>query len=190
VAGAAADASTPSGHTAVTQPATDPSTYYGELINWDRGAGGSERCAGLYGTSTADNTVFTEYSCGTTGFNDEWLLIANFSGSGGTWYQLKNAYSGKCAMPINSSKTVGADVVQYTCTPTASSSGACNSACSVQLWRFEDVGTGYGNYQRLYNRYSNQCLNLKEGSLLDGTHIAQTNCGSSHLSDIWLLYPA
>lgn len=172
-----------------TAYATDPSTYYGQLINWDQGAGGVQRCAGLYGTSMSDNTVFTEYSCGAAGFNDEWSLIPNFSGSGGTWYQLKNQYSGKCAMPVNYSTAVGADVVQYTCTPPASSSGSCSKSCSVQLWRFEAINYTYGNYQYLYNRYSNQCLNLKEGSLLDGTHIDQTNCGSSHLSDIWLIYP-
>jgi hypothetical protein len=163
-------------------------------MNWDHAADGSSICAGLYGTSTADNTVFTEYRCGTAGFNQEWYLIANFSGSGGTWYQLQNAYSGKCAQPYNYSTTVGADVVQVTCTAPASSSGSCSKACSAQLWRFETPnasGPGpFGNYQYLYNRYSNQCLNLKDGSTVDGTHISQTNCGSSHLSDIWLLYPA
>ena len=64
----------------------------------------------------------------------------------------------------------------------------------MQLWRFETPyvsGPGpFGNYQYLYDRYSNQCLNLRDGSTADGTDISQTNCGSSHLSDIWLFYPA
>lgn len=167
--------------------AAEPPADWGQLINWD----GVQRCAGLYGTSTSDNVVFTEYACGAPGFNDEWSLIANFSGSGGTWYQLKNQYSGKCAMPINYSTSVGADVVQVTCTPPASSSGSCSKSCSVQLWRFESPPNyTYGNYRYIYNRYSNQCLNMKDGSQVDGTHIVQTNCGSSHLSDLWLVYPA
>lgn len=163
-------------------PAAHAVGLTGQLVSYD----GFERCAGLYGTSLSDNAVFTEYTCGSAGFNDTWNLIPNFSGSGGTWYQVQNAYSGKCAMPINYSKTVGADVVQVTCTPPASSSSSCSSSCSVQLWRFENPPYPYGNYRYLYNRYSNQCLNLKEGNLNDGTHIVQTNCGSSHLSDLWV----
>lgn len=93
-------------------------------------------------------------------------------------------------MPYNYSTTVGADVVQVTCTPPASGASSCSKACSAQLWRFDtpyaSPGVPYSpDWNYIYNRYSNQCLNLKSGSTTDGTHIAQTNCGSSHDSDVW-----
>ncbi|MFL6136984.1 MAG: RICIN domain-containing protein [Frankiaceae bacterium] len=153
-----------------------------QFVNYNSG-----KCAGLYGTSLSDNAVFTQYTCGFAGFNQNWYLIENFSGSGGMWYQLQNAYSGKCAMPINFSKTVGADIVQVTCTPPASSSSSCSSSCSAQLWRIETSPYSSYGYNYFYNRYSNQCLNAKDGSTLNGVHIVQTNCGSSHLSDLWFI---
>jgi hypothetical protein len=177
VGGVAAYASTPTGHTGVT-PATGLGPY--QLLNYH-----SAKCAGLYGTSLSNNAVFTEYPCGSAGFNDKWYLIPNFSGSNGTWYQLQNAYSGKCAMPINYSTTIGDDIVQVTCTAVASSSSSCSTACSAQLWRIETSPYSSTGYYYYYNRYSNQCLNTKDGLTYDGTHITQTNCGSSHLSDMW-----
>lgn len=174
-----------------TAHAQDPyPNLYGHLVNWDSNSAGHP-CAGLYGDSLSDGAIFTAYTCGTAGFHDVWNLVPNWNGGSGTWYQLKNNYSGKCAMPVNYSTTVGADVVQVTCTPAVSSSSACSKACSVQLWRFDtpyNSGPGpWGAFSYLYNRYTNQCLNLKSGSVADGTHIAQTNCGSSHLSDIWAI---
>jgi hypothetical protein len=180
VAGVTAQASTPPGHAAVTPSVATTGLGPYQLLNYH-----SAKCAGLYGTSLTNNTVFTQYSCGSAGFNDEWYLIPNFSGSNGTWYQLQNAYSGKCAMPINYSTAIGADVVQVTCTPPASSSGSCSSSCSVQLWRIENSPYSSLGYYYYYNRYSNLCMDVDSGSTLDGAHIHQTNCGSSRQADLW-----
>lgn len=164
--------------------ATAATTGPFQIVNYNSGS-----CAGLQGTSLSDNAVFTEYPCGSTGFNDQWNFIENFQSSTGYWwYQMQNAYSGKCAQPVGRSTTVGADIVQVTCTAPASSSSTCSSSCSAQLWRIETTSpySGYG-YNYYYNRYSNQCLNTKDGLTTNGTHITQTNCGSSHLSDMWCI---
>src|SRR6185312_12683789 len=75
IVGATAHASTPPVQTAVAQ-AAGLGPY--QLLNYH-----SAKCAGLYGTSLSDNVVFTQYPCGSAGFNDKWYLIPNFSGSGG-----------------------------------------------------------------------------------------------------------
>lgn len=180
--GATALAATPPAHIPTTTASTttaattcDTCVEYG-LLNYN-----SQKCAGLYGTSLADNTVFTQYSCGTAGFNFKWYLITNWNG----WYQVKNVYSGKCAVPLDYSTSIGADVVQVTCVPPVSSSGACTNSCSVQLWRFEQSPYSIYGYDYLRNRFSNHCMSADSGSTLDGAHIHQTNCGSSKQADLW-----
>ena len=193
--GVAAHAATQAVHVPVSrpvvQPAAEPQALHGYLLNHVQGADGSYRCAGLYGTSLADNAVFTEYTCGSAGFHDQWTLIANFYSTNhhATWYQLRNTYSGKCAQLYNFSTVVGSDIVQYTCNAPVYNVDQCNNACSTQLWRFEDPDNlSYGNVRRIHNRYVDHCMVLPGGSLTDGTHIAQTNCGSSHLTDLWVVY--
>jgi len=180
VSSVSAHASTPPDHTAVA--GTTGVTY--QLVDYNSG-----KCAGLYGTSTSDNAVFTQYPCGTPGFHDQWSFIFNFSGDVDTWYQLQNAYSGKCAQSPNFSKTVGGDIVQVTCLPLASGPSSCSNSCAAQLWRIDASSRdGYYGYNYYHNRYTTLCLNAGGGGTTgDGTHITQTNCGSSHYSDEWCL---
>jgi hypothetical protein len=79
-------------------------------------------CLAVNGSSTANNAPIIQTPCtrGSPTPNEEWsvnLFIGNMNGL--SYYEWYNLHSGKCLNVADASKASGADIIQFTCEPTA-----------------------------------------------------------------------
>lgn len=122
----------------------------------------SLRCVDNPGPSTG-NVWLDQYTC-VAQSNELWYFdFVAFDGED-YWYEVRNAYSGKCMNVEQASQANGAHVIQYSC---------AGSYWNNQ-WAIAPVGSGW---YWMYPRHSTGCLNVAGGSLNNNAKLIQYTCG-------------
>jgi hypothetical protein len=75
-------------------------------------------CLNVRGASKLNSAQVIQYAC-VPALNNDWLMVKQTSVGGHDYYQLRNRNSQKCLNVQGASLSVGAGLIQYTCSATA-----------------------------------------------------------------------